>query len=301
MTSVSDASGSFAEVLRHAIDERGLGLVRLRDRLGDRGVGVSVATLSYWQSGRSQPERKHSLAALPHLEEVLQLPPGTLQEALNPPRQRGRRSPIEAIDDLYPDGRLSRVLGTLDTRWDAELDRISLHDVITVGSDGTCHALLVRQVLRARTDGPDRRVVVHTVDDGHAALPVIRPSAGCRAGHMSSDADAGVVGMELLFHRPLRRGETVLLEYAVATRPPRPQEAEYYRRHRLPLREYVLEAHFDPLAPPPQCERFCPDDGTGQPLDVGPDHRVHLVDVDRAPGACGIRWWWPGGSPPFTT
>ncbi|UUZ58482.1 hypothetical protein [Nocardioides sp. B-3] len=75
---MSDASGSFADELRRAIDRRGLGLERIRDHLDQRGVSVSVATLSYWQSGRSLPGRKASIAAIPHLEEVLALDRGSL-------------------------------------------------------------------------------------------------------------------------------------------------------------------------------------------------------------------------------
>ncbi len=69
-----DRLDSFADVLRLAIDARGLSLERITDHLAGRGVSVSAATLSYWQSGRSVPGRKSSLAALPHLEAVLGLP-----------------------------------------------------------------------------------------------------------------------------------------------------------------------------------------------------------------------------------
>jgi hypothetical protein len=41
---------------------RGLGLVRIQDRLSRRGVSVSLATLSYWQTGRSRPVRRASQA-----------------------------------------------------------------------------------------------------------------------------------------------------------------------------------------------------------------------------------------------
>jgi hypothetical protein len=59
----------FAGALRAAIQASGLSLDRLQHRLRERGVTISVATLSYWQSGRSQPQRSQSLVALRHLEE----------------------------------------------------------------------------------------------------------------------------------------------------------------------------------------------------------------------------------------
>jgi len=84
------AEREFADVLRAAIQARGLGLERIRERLLVQGVSVSMATLSYWQSGRSRPERRDSLAAVALLEEVLELPVGTLSGSLGPPRPRGR-------------------------------------------------------------------------------------------------------------------------------------------------------------------------------------------------------------------
>jgi hypothetical protein len=81
-------------VLREAIQARGLGFGRIQERLRARGVSVSLATLSYWQSGRSRPERRDSLAAVglleEVLEEVLEIPVGTLSASIGPPRRRGR-------------------------------------------------------------------------------------------------------------------------------------------------------------------------------------------------------------------
>lgn len=291
MAPVADASGSFAEVLRCAIDARGLGLERIRDHLDDRGVSVSVATLSYWRSGRSQPERRSSLAALPHLEAVLRLEPGALRAALPAAGGRRRRCAPADLDSLWPEQPHLRVLAALDTRWDTELDRVSLHDVLTIGPDRTVASLLVRQVLRARVDGPDRRVVLHCADDPEAALPALRPLAGFRPGRTVSDGKAGVLGTELVFHRPLRRGETVLLEYELVHRVPGPREVEYSRRVRMPMREYLLELRFDPAAAPTACEAFgaC----GSRPLEVDPAGRVHLVEVDCRPAVHGIRWSWP--------
>ncbi|MBK1785457.1 transcriptional regulator [Prauserella cavernicola] len=76
------ATGPFAAALRAAIRARGLGLERIQYRLRRRGVPVSLATLSHWQSGRCRPERPGSLAALKYLEEVLEVPQGSLLRLL---------------------------------------------------------------------------------------------------------------------------------------------------------------------------------------------------------------------------
>ncbi|MCP9954460.1 hypothetical protein LUX33_42755 [Actinomadura madurae] len=72
----------FAGALRQAVQASGLTLDRIRHRLGRQGLTVSVATLSYWQRGRSRPRSRTVVVAL---EEILQVPPGSLTELLDDP------------------------------------------------------------------------------------------------------------------------------------------------------------------------------------------------------------------------
>lgn len=87
------SDGPFAVALRAAIRVRGLGLDRIRYRLRGRGTTVSLATLSHWQSGRCRPERPESLEALKSLEDILNVPDGSLSKLLGPPRVRTRFHP----------------------------------------------------------------------------------------------------------------------------------------------------------------------------------------------------------------
>jgi hypothetical protein len=87
------AEGPFGVALRAAIRARGLGLDRIRYRLRGRGTAVSLATLSHWQSGRCRPERPESLQALRNLEDILNVPDGSLSRLLGPPRARTRFHP----------------------------------------------------------------------------------------------------------------------------------------------------------------------------------------------------------------
>lgn len=294
---VAETTADFADILRDAIERRGLGLERLRDHLEQRGVSVSVATLSYWQSGRSRPERKSSLAALPHLERLLELPDGSLHAPLATPVARRRKMPVQGLDSVWPETPQARVLHQLDTSWDVELDRISVHDRLEIGPDRRQLSLVVRQVLRARVDGPDRRVVMHCHDDLDSALPEIRPVRGCTLGRTARDAAGGVVGAELVFLRPLRRGQTVVTEYEVVAADPGPYELAYTRRLRLPATEYLLEVQFDPAALPISCEAITGDETT-VPLELDPAHSVHVVGTDCTAGTAGIRWTWPDGPEP---
>jgi hypothetical protein len=296
MCRVSDASGSFAHVLRHAVERRGLALERIRDHLAARGVCVSVATLSYWQSGRSQPGRKASLAAIPHLEEVLGLDPDALLRTVPVTRDRARRTPVRELDVLWPEPSRKGILGRLDTRWDADLDRVTLHDVLRIGADRRQAGLTVRQVMRARVDGPDRRVVMHSQDDTTVSLPAIRVVQGCELGRVEWSHEDGVVGAELVFFRPLRRGETVVVEYDLVSPVPGAADSEYVRRLRSPMREYLLEVEFHPDALPSSVVGFTEERRTSIELD--PCHRGHLAHTDATPGTTGIRWTWDDDGPP---
>lgn len=62
-TATPDTEAGFALALRETVQGRGLSLDPVRERLATRGISISLATLSYWQRGRSQPEQAHSLRA----------------------------------------------------------------------------------------------------------------------------------------------------------------------------------------------------------------------------------------------
>jgi hypothetical protein len=79
----------FSDSLRSAIADRAVSLVWLRDRLAERGNPVSLTTLSYWRSGRRNPEGVGSLAAIAEIEDLLDLPPEHLTSRLGPPRRVG--------------------------------------------------------------------------------------------------------------------------------------------------------------------------------------------------------------------
>src|SRR5215218_4557603 len=83
-------STTFDAMLRLAIANRGLSLSRLHARLRDRGLDVSLASLSNWQRGKCRPEPAKSLAAVTALEEILHVPAGHLVALLGPRRPRGR-------------------------------------------------------------------------------------------------------------------------------------------------------------------------------------------------------------------
>jgi hypothetical protein len=293
-------TGPFADALRAAIRSSRLSQGRLLERLRSQGVPVSSATLSFWQSGRSRPERPTSLAALRSLEEVLGVGPGALSRLLAPPLPRGRRaSPPEhiAFDDLWSQQEaMRRILDRVDVSQDSSLVRISQHDRVEIGPDGGELSVWTRSVLRARADGPDRCVHLYHVDEPGCPPPEIRPLRGCRLGTVHAEPEAGLYAAELLFPHPLGRGETTVIEYSVANSEPYPRDGNYERILRLPIREYVLEVQFAAPARPARCTTYWSPDSTAESATteraaaLDEDGRMLLIALDAAPGVHGARW-----------
>jgi transcriptional regulator with XRE-family HTH domain len=302
------AGGPFPEALRAAIKGSGLSLDRIQHRLQLRGVTISVATLSYWQSGRRRPERPESLDALRHLEAVLRVPPNALTALLGPPRPRGRRrhtGRLLPIDVLWGSNvNLVGLLSRVNTSCDGILARISQHDRCDVDARRRLRAVAVSQVLRAEQDGADRWILVYDWEVTTKDAPRITGLRNCRLGRIAVDHDAHILVAELLFDRPLATGETLIMEYQVINPVSNhgQQADSYFRRLRLPVRDYVVEVQFDQDALPTRCQQFSSPAGDvrmarRRNLTVNPTGEVHAVALGVGPGLFGIEWDWPTAGP----
>ena len=298
-------TGPFHEALRAAVAASGLSLDRIQDRLARRGAPVSVATLSSWQSGRFRPERPSSMAVLAELETVLGLTRESLAALLGPPRPRGRWLPapsnqlgLAATWAGASDVRTA--LRLVDTRWDGSLARISCHTRLDLDADGRERSLRSRQLLRAECDGPDRWITVYQLDEP-GPPPRLSVEAPCRTGQVIEWEQSGLLVAEVLFDRPLGRGETVIVEYTLDHHSPRPYSESMESTLHVPVREYVMEVRFDPQALPVTCHSFRSAEPGSRPQErlLRPDAigAVHSVALGAGPCRLGIRWSWTRESP----
>ncbi|MFE2374748.1 transcriptional regulator [Streptomyces sp. NPDC059398] len=292
-------TGPFPDALRAAMEAGGLTLNRIRHRLERLGTPVSTATLSCWRSGRYQPSQATALAALASLEHVLDVPPGALSALLDPPRPRARwlRTAAEApaLAAIWPEprrGEVSEAYRCVDSRWTSSLRCLNRHMRLEVDAQGREHRVWTRQVVRAERDGPDRAVLAH-VPDAPGSVPSLELRPPCRRGAVVEDPLTGMLVAELLFPRPLRRGDTAVFETTLTHAEPRPPAREFIVHQNSPAGQFVLEVHFDPAALPATCYAF------GAPLGQGPENRrllhpadgcVHVVSTLTSLGAFGIRW-----------
>ncbi|WP_236653373.1 helix-turn-helix domain-containing protein [Streptacidiphilus melanogenes] len=298
-----DRSGGpfdFDVALREAIAERGLTLERIADRLRARGITLSVATLSFWQNGRCRPERARSLVALAAVEEVLRQPPGALSALLGPPRPRGRRTGAAScgtpLSEVWTrDGQDPGLWHALDTRWDLTLSRLSCHSRLNVDAERRQRSLWNRRLLRAEGDGADRWIAVLRADPA-ATAPEVEVAGPCRLGTVVHAVDHGLLAAEILFDRPLVRGESVIVEYTAHWAPAGPPVSRLGTRLNRRIRERLLEVRFDPAAQPRSCHVF-----RSTAVQTPPQERllrldractVHAVALGAGPGRFGIRWEW---------
>jgi len=293
---------AFATHLRAAIATSGLSLDRIQARLRARGVVVSVTALSYWQSGKRQPERQSSLSAVRTLEEILDVPAGSLLGLLPPPRPRGGAGKRQAGGEpmSFPREVLQPLLDKVGAPNALErqhpLKLVGLHDLCEIAEDGGQRSVTARAVFQSGSDGQDRWLLVYTQDDPAAGPPELHAVRNCRIGRAEVDETHGLVVAELVFDQPINRGETHLIEYTLTNSgPPYPEcRNTHYREFRRPVREYLLEVRFAPGTAPDRCWQYSHAGSGGtltrRRLKLDGGDGVHAVALDFGPGVFGIDW-----------
>jgi hypothetical protein len=288
------AEGLFARAFADALDRRAVTLAWLHQRLVERGCPVSPAALSYWRSGRSQPERGTSRDALVEIERLLRVTPGFLVDKLGPSRRPGPRPAEKTLREMYAETPgMEAALRALDFEglYDELVETIR-HITMDVGADGRAASLHVRAVMQARRGDARRTPLVITLDAaGHR--PRFVPVAGCSLGREVVDVESRVYAAELVLDRSLAKDETCLYELTVEL--PEPIDdtcVEHYAARRL--HQMLVWVRFDPARLPRHVERYTQvgDREESQPLELGGGTTAHAMARGFGPGILGLRWGW---------
>ncbi|MEU6479850.1 XRE family transcriptional regulator [Streptomyces sp. NPDC047017] len=293
-------AAAFAAAFRDAVQRRGLSLDRVRERLAAQGISVSLATLSYWQRGRSQPEQARSLRAVDALESILDLPSGTLRSLIGPSRPRGRiTSEAPGLDvSRQVFGECSHIelaLGPEFPQFNSDLVALSIHETVQIDAHRRCRAVTVKQVMRATRDGARHITVVHDELSAESATVIAHHG---RLGTVRRLPELRTVVAELEFGRPLARDETALIAYTLRYGPEPAECSHYERRVRTSPHEFLLHVCFQPDALPTSCHRYFKE-RIGAPLRyerrIGLDvsHASHMLLHKCPPGVHGMSWEWP--------
>jgi transcriptional regulator with XRE-family HTH domain len=213
--SAERAPTEFAPLLTQAIHDSGYSLREIAWRLEELACFISPATLSTWQRGLTAPAHSgHTAQVVLALEQVLDVPAGDLLAAISA-RQSG--------DDY------STALNRLRTDIIAGLRRTAAYDdrdrlvvevghAYDVGADRRPRREEVTVRLRALADGLSSYWISYSADKRTTAEAVA--VAGARLGRVVEESHPRVaekvVVAELVLDRPLRRGDSTSLSYAVS-------------------------------------------------------------------------------------
>ncbi|GAA4921064.1 hypothetical protein LX16_4789 [Stackebrandtia albiflava] len=295
------AQGPFHVALRAAITARGLGLDRLRHRLLARDLQVSTTSLSYWQHGRTRPEHPKSIEAVAALEEILNLPPGSLRSLLGPRRARGPRSlrvKQRRPEAVIGGGSAMRELcDRLPMAREHNLDILTQQVTATIDREGRDAGHDVSMLVRARRDGVDRHIALFRGDPG-CDIEKVKVTAwrDCMIGQVVRHPTEPMLLAEVTFGTTLGQGETHLLEFAVTDGTSEPATC-YGQGFRYPVGHYTLQVRFDPALLPQRVFRFAQSRLDTELQETGDIQlnrwlTAQLSQSNVQPGALGIGWRW---------
>jgi hypothetical protein len=288
------ATSGFPEAFAEALARRGVSLSWLHRRLVERGHPVSPAALSYWRSGRSQPERGTSRDALVEVERLLRVPPGTLTSRLGPSRRPGPRPAERTLREMFAENPgMELALGTIgfEGLYDELVEQVR-HIIADVDADGCIRQIRLQAVMQARRDGARRTPLILAADD-RRRMPRFVPVAGCSLGRVAVDGQTGVYATELVLERALAKGEVHPYELVVELAAPDDETSlDHYAARRLS--ELLVWVRFDPHRLPAHVERYAivGDLEETEKLDLGEGASALALARGFGPGILGLRWGW---------
>lgn len=287
-------SSGFPAAFAEALTQRGVSLSWLHQRLVERGRPVSPAALSYWRSGRSQPERGTSRDALVEIERLLRVEPGTLTSRLGPSRRPGPRPAEQTLRELFAENPgMEPALGALGFQglYDELVEQVR-HITADVDGDGCIRQVRIQAVMQARRDGARRTPLLLTADE-LGRVPRLEAVAGCSVGEMSADAQTGVHAAELILERSLAKGELHPYELLVDLgAPDHDTTLDHFAARRLA--ELMVWVRFHRDRRPARVERYATlgDEEERRRIELGEGASALALARGFGPGLLGIRWTW---------
>lgn len=299
MTTDAAAARSFSEVLTEAIQARGLSLERIRARLEAAGVPVSIATLSYWQSGRSFPTRARSYHTLVELESILNLEAGYLTSLTYTADGRTRRELFEWQKVVPVADLVGGIIADLGIDMQGQLSRVLVWDHIDIGPDRSETEQVVRTVFRAERTGRHRWAVVLEGEGTGDESPTVEALFGCSVGEVVSVPERRLTVAEMSAPHLLNRGDLFSAEYKVSWPASGETSFRFERAVVESMRGLGLSVRFHPDTQPVdlhagyRAEMGGDDDRPTERVDLMVDnHEAQHVLLDVKPGVYGLYWSW---------
>ncbi len=302
----SSSSSEFPAAFRRAVTSSGLSLRQLSERMQLKGHDLSVATLSYWQSGARMPSRRASLAAIGDLERTLGVARGELAARLTHDRSRRPSHDNPGVERMSTQQRepsaeridlANATLARWGRRWDEGVRRVSLHTLVALDHSARPVREEVRELMEVVGAGAvDRVVAAYAYQDPGVGIEIV-PVRGCELGRVVTDVARSITLAELLIP-PTPPGASFLYDYEVRYDGPTGPVRYLTTTLATPLRELALEVAFTPGCAPATVRQVVetPGEQTSTEVPVPPEGGVTMLLLDFGPGHAGL-YWDPDGAP----
>ncbi len=273
-----------------------MSLERIRTRLDAAGVPVSIATLSYWQSGRSLPTRSRSYHTLVELERILGVEPGHLTQLTHTADGRTRREQFEWQTVIPVRDLATQIIDDLGIEMQGRLTRVAMMDRVHVCADKSEAMQHSEVVWRVERQGRPRWAVVLEQDADTEAMPKIEAVFGCSVGEVVKVPARRLLVAEMVAARPMLRGEHFLAEYRISYGHTVTPSFRTQRAVADTVRTLGLSVSFDPGTVPARVSSGF-QASMGQP----PEHptpivvtgaQTQAVWVEARPGVYSLMWEW---------
>lgn len=275
---------SFAEAFDAAVAESGLTLVEIHKRLRDRGVRLSVSTLSYWRSGRRQPDSSKSLSTIPALETALQLPEGAL---IGYVAGRSRRVGAVGRLELSP---ASTLLASLDVSPLENYRVLSVQETVDVDDQLTISTVETVVLLQCVRETVESVGLIDVAADAAEMPPIVQALSGARPDRTEKNESGTLFGTRFTLDRPLRRGETAMFSALTTFPVGHPRRREHRISVIRRVRELLQWFRFTKGDEPDWFEEIEARSGRNRTMFAEDPKSVHRLRTNFGPGEIVARW-----------
>lgn len=285
------ASAAFDEAFTAAMVDSGCTLAILRDRLRDRGLSISLSTLSRWRSGERRPDGIRSLPVLTAIEQELGMHPGVLTSNLiGRSRRLGRISPET---ELEPRPTVIEMLRSLPVSPHADMRVLSLHDDVQIAPSGRIMAVTSILTVQGVNDEFSSIGLAVDVNELADAPPDVTILAGGVITESRRDSSRTALGLAVRLDTALEAGQTGMLSWTARYPSEHPAPDRYTCHATRPLRELLVLLHFDPLSLPHWIDEVVQTpEGSRTRTHTANSSSFHTLRSGFGPGRLQLSWGW---------
>lgn len=283
----------FSSALKRALSRARTSPQELQARAARAGESVPLATLNRWVAGEALPRSQAEYRALAAMEQILDVPRGSLIGASAAPKPVRPDDPNVQRQTFRRGDLLMRALIAMNLQTTALLPA-RLHVVMELDEHRRERRLVCRERVSAVVDGADRWAAVYILDDPLAETSMVYAGAGCSVGQVTQEPTAGLMVAELKLTEPLPIGGQADVEFTFDI-PPGGVSFRYEHTVVSACETITIGVRFDPSDPPASVEAYAEADGHDRGLEVRrPEPGLAETTVtDFGPGIVALGWEWP--------